>query len=48
VDCQNLDAVSNGLSIAVETFRNQPISGHITLTKGERSELATIAAKLLG
>jgi PhoH-like ATPase len=48
IDSLHLDAVSNGLSVAVEAFRSQPISGHITLTKGERSELATIAAKLLG
>jgi PhoH-like ATPase len=42
-----VDSVSNGLTIAIEKFKGTDISGHITLTKGERSALATIAAQIL-
>ncbi len=31
----------------VEKFKNEKIAGHVTLTKGERSELAEMAARLL-
>jgi PhoH-like ATPase len=31
----------------VERFKGEPIAGHVTLVKGERSELAEIAANLL-
>lgn len=47
IDNMYLDSVSNGLSVAIERFKTQPIAGHITLVKGERSELATIAANCL-
>ena len=47
IDNLQVDSVSNGLTIAVEKFKSQPIAGHVTLLKGERSELATIAAKIL-
>ena len=30
-----------------EKFKDQPIAGHITLVKGERSELAELAAGIL-
>lgn len=42
-----LDATNNGLSKVVERFKPYDIAAHITLEKGERSELATIAAKIL-
>jgi PhoH-like ATPase len=45
IDIPYLDSESNGLSIAVEKFKLEEIVGHVTLTKGERSTLATIAAK---
>lgn len=45
IDIPYLDSESNGLSIAVEKLKNEKIIGHITLEKGERSELANIAAK---
>jgi predicted ribonuclease YlaK len=32
---------------AVEKLKNQPLCGHITLSRSERSDLAAIAAKLL-
>jgi PhoH-like ATPase len=47
IDNPYLDANSNGLTYVVERMRGQPLSGHITLTKSERSELAGVAASLL-
>jgi len=47
IDNHYLDESSNGLSIVSEKFKNETIAGHITLTKGERSMLATRAAELL-
>jgi PhoH-like ATPase len=47
IDNSYVDAVSNGLAHAVEKFKNYDISGHITLYKGERSKLATLAAEIL-
>lgn len=47
IDSPYLDASSNGLTYLVERFRNEKIAGHITLTKGERSELAEIASNIL-
>ncbi len=45
IDIPYLDSASNGLSVAVEKLKNENIVGHITLDKGERSELADLAAK---
>lgn len=47
VDTPYLDAESNGLSYLIEKFKDQSIAAHITLTKGERSELAEIATQIL-
>jgi len=47
IDNPYLDASSNGLTYVVERFKDQPIHGHITLAKSERSELASLAASLL-
>ena len=47
IDNPYVDATSNGLVYVVEKFRNSTIAGHITLTRGERSELAELAANLL-
>lgn len=47
IDTPYIDSVDNGLSYVVEKFKNDPIAAHITLQKGERSELATRAAELL-
>ncbi len=38
---------SNGLAFAVEKFKTYSLSGHITFKRGERSKLATLAAKIL-
>ena len=47
IDNPYVDSFSNGFSYLVHRFRQQEIAAHITLTKGERSELAEIATKLL-
>lgn len=47
IDNPYIDAASNGLTYVVERFKHEPISGHITLFKGERSSLAERAAALL-
>ncbi|HEY0827935.1 MAG TPA: PhoH family protein [Bacilli bacterium] len=47
IDHPYLDATSNGLTYIVERFKNESISGHITLERGERSHLAQLAADLL-
>lgn len=47
IDNPYVDAASNGLSYAVERFKQDPLAGHITLMKGERSRLAERAAALL-
>jgi PhoH-like ATPase len=47
IDNPYVDASSNGLSYAVEKFKDQTIAGHMTLNKGERSPLAVMAANLL-
>ena len=47
IDHPYLDASSNGLSYLVERIKEEGISGHITLTKGERSGVAELGARLL-
>jgi PhoH-like ATPase len=47
IDSVYLDATSNGLSYAVEKFKPHEIAGHVTLVKGERSKVATLASKVL-
>ena len=47
IDNPYIDAASNGLTYVVERFKNEPLAGHITLSKGERSSLAERAAALL-
>lgn len=47
IDNPYMDAASNGLVCVVGRLRDAPISGHITLVKGERSALAELAATRL-
>jgi PhoH-like ATPase len=47
IDNFKLTEFSNGLSYAIEKFRPYGISAHVQLTKGERSEVAELAAKIL-
>lgn len=44
IDNVYIDATNNGLSYVVERLKQENIAGHITLMKGERSKVATIAA----
>ncbi|HQA00498.1 MAG TPA: PhoH family protein, partial [Phycisphaerae bacterium] len=47
IDNPYVDADSNGFTYLVNRFKSQPIAAHIELRKGERSELAELAANLL-
>lgn len=47
IDNPYLNISSNGLVYCAEKFKDHKIAGHITLVKGERSELAEIAAERL-
>jgi PhoH-like ATPase len=47
VDCADLDFASNGLTYVVEKMKFSHLTGHITLQRGERSELATLASECL-
>jgi len=47
IDNPYVDAESNGLTWLVERFKGQALAGHVTLQRGERSELAELAANLL-
>ena len=47
IDTPYIDSVDNGLSHVVEVFKGDSIAAHITMYKGERSELATKAAEML-
>nr|HMN70066.1 PhoH family protein [Bdellovibrionales bacterium] len=47
IDNPYIDASNSGLTYSVERFKGQRISAHVSLTKGERSELAELAANIL-
>jgi PhoH-like ATPase len=47
IDNPYVDSANSGLTYSVERFKGQRISAHVTLTKGERSELAELAANIL-
>ncbi len=47
IDNPYVDHASNGLSVVAERFRKEKIAAHVVLSKGERSELAELAANLL-
>jgi PhoH-like ATPase len=47
IDNPYIDSENNGLTYVIERFRNERIAAHVTLQRGERSELATLAANLL-
>ncbi len=47
IDHDYLDSVSNGLAYCVEKFKDHAIAGHVTLIKGERSKLASLASSIL-
>ncbi|MCK5468084.1 MAG: PhoH family protein, partial [Cyclobacteriaceae bacterium] len=47
IDTPYLDSQSNGLSYLIDRIQGNPLYAHITLEKGERSELANLANELL-
>lgn len=47
IDTPFLDAQSNGLSYLIDRIKDNPLYAHVTLEKGERSELASLASHLL-
>jgi len=47
IDSSYLDETSNALTHVVERFKSYDLSGHVTLQKGERSAIATIASNIL-
>lgn len=47
IDNPYVDSSSNGFNYLVSRFRSEPIAAHIELQKGERSELAELAANIL-
>lgn len=47
VDNMSLSIGNNALATAIAKFNDYPIAGHVLLTQGERSELATLAAQIL-
>jgi PhoH-like ATPase len=47
IDNPYVDSSSNGLAYVVERMKQEEISGHVSLVKGERSMLAELASNLL-
>jgi len=47
IDTPYLDSRSNGLTYLIDKMKGQKIYAHVTLEKGERSELAELASNLL-
>ncbi len=47
IDHPYLDANSSGLTYIVDRLKDEEISGHVLLTRGERSDVAELCARLL-
>jgi PhoH-like ATPase len=47
IDNPYVDSATNGLSVVADRLRGEGLSGHVVLKRGERSELANLAAKKL-
>ena len=47
IDHPYLDKKSNGLTYLISRMKGQSVFAHITLEKGERSDLAELASNLL-
>ncbi len=47
IDHPYLDSASNGFTVMVEKIKAQAITGHVTLIRGERSEIAEMGANIL-
>ena len=47
IDNVYVDETTNGLTHVIECFKEHSFAGHVTLRKGERSKVATLASKIL-
>ena len=47
IDNPYIDSENNGLTYVIEHFKDESIAAHVTLSRGERSELASLAADKL-
>lgn len=47
IDHPYLDSQTNGLAYIIEKMKGQKLYAHVNLEKGERSELAELASKIL-
>jgi PhoH-like ATPase len=47
IDRHDVDSLTNGLSVVAEKFKEYGIASHLSLKEGCRSDLATLAAKIL-
>ena len=47
IDTPYIDRQSSGLSIVIDKFQNSPLCAHVNLSKGQRSDLASIASNIL-
>lgn len=47
IDNPYIDSSNNGLTYVVDKFKGHPIAAHVTLSKGERSQLAELATNIL-
>lgn len=47
IDAPYIDALSNGLTIVCEKFKNENCAAHISLKRGERSYLSAVAARII-
>ena len=47
IDTPYIDRQSSGLSIVIDKFQNSPLAAHINLSKGQRSDLASVASSIL-
>ena len=47
IDNPYVDSSSNGFNYIVSKFRDFPIAAHVEMQKGERSELAELAADVM-
>lgn len=47
IDTPYIDRQSSGLSIVIDKFQKSPLCAHVNLSKGQRSDLASVASNML-
>lgn len=47
IDTPYIDRQSSGLSIVIDKFKDSPLCAHVNLSKGQRSDLASVASNIL-